>query len=288
MLQEFLGYTGNAQEEYLITIENTTQLSGQQGLMGVALKDTFAESYPGKAGEWLTSLFSGQSGVKTLPEKGPQRYHVVIKSLIQDDLSFNTEAVWSPSAAASIIRSTSNAAAQAITGRTLVNKFVSRRQWSGTSPLDFTINMRFESIKDNFTEVIRPCVELQRMILPSSGGIGTIGEWFLTPPGPNPFYVSQLSDMRKGEIINVRIGRFLNIKKVILKSLMLKFSPHFLKGGAPLSILATINFSAFEIFTKETLNDDMYDNNGGNYDLEPDASTQDATVKGADWMNSGY
>jgi hypothetical protein len=109
------------------------------------------------------------------------------------------------------------------------------------------------------------------MILPSSGGIGTIGEWFLTPPGPNPFFTQLIPSMRKGEIINVRIGKFLNIKKVVLKSLMLKFSPHFLKGGAPLSILATINFSAFEIFTKETLNDDMYDNvTGGEYNLGPD------------------
>lgn len=278
MQQEFLGYTGNVPEEYLITIENATQLSGQQGLAGVALKNTAFENFTRNIGQKIVS-FGKKSGVQNSQEKGPQRYYVVIKSLIQDELSFNTEALWSPSAAASIIRSTSMGAMQALTGRTLVNRFVSRRQWSGTSPLDFTVNMRFESIKDNFKEVIQPCVELQRMILPSSGGIGTIGEWFLTPPGPNPFYLNLVPSMRKGEIINVRIGKFLNIKRVVLKSLMLKFSPHFLKGGAPLSILATINFSAFEIFTKESLNDDMYDNKGGNYDLIPDLSVEELAAK---------
>lgn len=267
MINEILGYKGDAPEEYIVTIENTTDYSGQRGLANIAGKSFgLAGAVVGgakKVADYAYKIINpdAQSGVIDGKEAPGQKYHVVIKALVQDDISFNTEALWSPSAAVSVIRQTSGQTMELLTGRTLVNRFVSRKMWGGTTPLDFTLNLRFGSIENNFRDVVWPCVELQRMILPSSGGRNTIGEWFLLPPGPNPFYIKAIKSMQEGEIINVRIGKFINVKKVVLKSMSLKFSPHFLEGGAPLSILATINFSAFDIFTKETLQQDMYDTN---------------------------
>lgn len=285
MISEFLGYVGDAPEEYVVTIENTTDYSGTRGFVNFARGKSgilnSALDIPSKIHKYAhTKFFSGgQSGVIDQKEAPGQKYHMIIKTLIQDDISFNTEALWSPSAAASVIRQTSGQTMELLTGRTLVNKFVSRKMWGGTSPLDFTLNLRFESIENNFREVVWPCVELQRMILPASGGKNTIGEWFLLPPGPNPFYIEAIKNMQEGEVINVRIGKFISVKKVVLKSMSLKFSPHFLEGGAPLSILATINFSAFDIFTKETLHEDMYDINSIGGDLSYTSSEE---LPGAD------
>jgi len=206
---------------------------------------------------------------------------IVIKAAIQEKITTRLESSWSSLSAASYITGAYNSLLQLVAGRSLVSRFASRRIWSGTTPLDFTLSLKFEAINDTSEEVTKPIRELQRMILPYSGrsevagdstlssalhAAGVAGEFFLAPPGPNPFKIIGLEKIRgvsklhiadEGENITVQIGNLLKLRKVIVKDISVDHNPKFEKGGATISAVATVHFQTFEILTKETL-DYMY------------------------------
>ena len=244
---EILGYTGvDVPPEYLITIE-----------------DQRPERYAANAGVKRT---------------------VVITAPMQEQISTRTEATWQPLAASSFLGGLGGLA-QILTGRTLVSRFTSRQTWSGTSPLDFSLNLKFEAINDVYREVLHPIIELQRMSLPFSGhgvksenleGMDFLADLFLAPPGPDPFVIAGKSvresipflknKLPQGEIyenITVRVGTLLEFQKVIVKDIQIQIQPKFDRNGIPVEAFAMVHFQTFEIVTKETL-DNIYKNNTDN------------------------
>ena len=272
------GYAGtDIPLEYLVAITIDTVYGPPEGLIQEVA------SVVGEAASWIWSIGTGiglagkvqsvftpytaETGVVNSGSKKYEEYHITITAPIQGEVAFDTQAEWSANVATDLIKKAAGQTTEALTGRSLVSKFVSRRQWSGTHPLKFSLDLKFTAITNSMSEVILPCVELQRMILPSERGF--LGKFFLHPPGPDPFYIENISSRSSGEIINVYIGKFMKITKVVPESVTLKYSPKFLKGGHPLEIIATVKFQTFELLTKESISKDLFGGSSQyNYNLK--------------------
>jgi len=197
--------------------------------------------------------------------KGTSKYKfkelVVIRGLLQHNIDIKTTAQWSPLSAANFATKFATEVTQLVTGRALVTKWGSRQVWMGTSPLDFTINLRFEAINDPEKEVLEPCRELQRMILPyTKGKAGDVLPMF--PPGPLATGGIRAwfrgTPQTEGEIISVRIGKLLKMSRVIIRDINHTFMNRFEEGGNPMSANVAIHFQTFEVLTKNSLEDELY------------------------------
>lgn len=184
---------------------------------------------------------------------------VTIRGLLQDNIDIKTTAQWSPLSAANFGTKIATEVTQLVSGRTLVTKWGSRQVWMGTSPLDFTINLRFEAINDPVNEVLEPCRELQRMILPYTKG--KYGDKFLMfPPGPLAVggIRKALGASDEGEIISIRIGKLLRMSRVVIRDINHTFMNRFEEGGNPVSANVAIHFQTFEVLTKNSLESELY------------------------------
>ena len=194
-------------------------------------------------------------GVRT--KQSTQRQKVTIRALLQEQFEMATEADWSPLTAATIV-TRFGAEAAALVQRSLVSRWLSRRIWRGTSPIDFTLKLRFEAERDALREVKLPCMELQRLNLPYVGN-KVAGEMFLSPPGPAPIQLGTPEDKGMGEIINITIGGLVYIKRCVVKRVSVTYHDRFEVGGNPLGADVLINFQTYEIMTKESLDTGVYE-----------------------------
>ncbi len=194
-------------------------------------------------------------GVRT--KQSTQRQKVIIRALLQEKFEMATESDWAPLTAATIV-TRMGAETAALFQRSLVSRWLSRRIWRGTSPIDFTLKLRFEAESDALREVKLPCVELQRLNLPYVGN-KVAGEYFLSPPGPAPIQLGTPDDKGFGEIINITIGGLVYIKRCVVKRVAVTYHDRFEIGGLPMGADVLINFQTYEIMTKESLDSGVYD-----------------------------
>ena len=228
-----LGYQGkDIPEEYIVEIH-----------------DRRPASYVESQG---TGVYKGTSKYKF-------REEVTIRALLQHNVDIKTTAQWSPMTAANFSPKMVAEVTQLVAGRALVTKWGSRQIWMGTSPLDFTINLRFEAINDPEKEVLAPCRELQRMILPYTRGKHG-DKWLMLPPGPlaTGGIRKHFGAADEGEIISIRIGKLLSMNKVIIRDINHTFMNRFEKGGNPVSANVAIHFQTYEVLTKNSLEDELY------------------------------
>lgn len=260
----------------MVDYNNTT------GLIGGVKEKSFGEY---RLGDWRSDL-PDQYAV-TIIDRRPKAYTdaagvpwvVTIRASLQEKISTRTEATWSPLTAGAFAQKIFGGLMQYITERSLVSQYASRRIWTGSTPLDFTLNLKFEAVKDTGKEVLRPIVELQRMSLPFSGvddATGSVRRFlakaFLYPPGPDPFAGVRIGEIREYfteykhtpdyyEDITVNIGRIMEIKRSVVKDVMIQQSPKFDRWGRPVEAIATVHFQTFEIVTKEDI-DKIYKQTG--------------------------
>jgi len=180
---------------------------------------------------------------------------VMIYAPVKDKINLRLESTWS-----SLVDSSGQAgkigALFQVAGRSLANQYISRRMWTGTAPLDFTISMEFRADRNPKQEVVQPCMELQKLVLPYEGaGAGKrFSKLFLSSPGPNPFKeLTDATGLDAGEDITVSYGSLLRFKRVIVKDVEIEYSNQFTREGLPISANATIHFQTYEILTKESL-----------------------------------
>lgn len=215
------------------------------------------------------------------------RNRKAVTAILQQDLSIRVESKWEPLLPSSVL-ATANKAAQALTGGrvSIITASTSRRIWQGSSPIQLSINLKFEAIRKAHKEVVEPCQLLQAIALPSNNASYTeasemeltkskyaavkegIGGVFLAPPGPTPFDSKGLlsrdtnrnaSDvvygLKGGDIIKIEIGQFLSFWNVIVKEATVQYANKFTKEGFPISAIANIVFESYEMMTVETLDD---------------------------------
>jgi len=256
-------------------VKNTTKVySGSTGL--IKSPSGGSQSFL-SLGNWSNDLPVQYEVVIT--DKRPKDYtdvakynneeFVIIRAALQEKITTRTEATWSPLAASAYAQDIYGGLTQYFTNRTLVSTYASRRIWTGSTPLDFTLNLKFEAVNDVSKEVLKPIIELQRMSLPFEGKSREehphLTKVFLAPPGPDPYEDFRIGNLIKSidykpnqyENITINIGMLMEIKKVIVKDITIQHSLKFDELGRPVEAIATVHFQTFEIITKESL-DDIY------------------------------
>lgn len=223
----------------------------------------------------------------------PQDYLVRVTSLrneasvispIQEPLRMKSTSKWDAFIPTSAL---GNQALQAATGRALLTQAMSRRIWSGSSPLILSLHLQFQAIKDSFMEVTEPVRCLQSMALPSdpsrgqgvqtkkfpavamSGGKGIVkavkGLPLLIPPGPTPFQLNGMLDIGKGidafvakwggngDLIIIEWGRLLTFNNVIIQEVSPVIYNMFDPSGNPIKATVDVVFETYEMQTVESL-----------------------------------
>jgi len=210
------------------------------------------------------------------------RNRTTVVGVLQEDIAMRVESRWEylvPSA----LLDNANRLIQAVSG----TKATSRRVWQGSSPLQLSLNLKFEAVNNAFDEVVQPCKVLQAITLPSNREYEGAWSWeasvpqvfnkekdiakkvlgaLLSPPGPTPFTTKGLftrddtrsideivGDLKGGDIIKVDLGRFLSFWNVIVKEVSPVFHSRFTTSGDPISADVNIVFESYEMMTVESL-----------------------------------
>jgi len=195
----------------------------------------------------------------------------IVKAMLQEDITKRIESNWKPledlmPPGAKQNIEMGNVILQTLTKKSLVSAFTSRRIWSGTTPVELSLTLRFEAYYDEINEVTEPCVALQEMCLPDKGKEkGWLGILpLLEPPGPSP---SDLTDtpfnalastgvgqhLGKGDRILVQIGNLLTFDSVIVHSVVVTEHNRMPESGKPVSATVMLNLQTYEILTKDKL-----------------------------------
>ena len=188
-----------------------------------------------------------------------------INAWLQDKFDFNISSEWSP-VPMSGVNGFIDSASQMLTGVSLMSTAMSRRKWSGSSPIEMRLKLKFEAINDVQLEVIQPCLGLQQLALPSGGKNVGGNQIFLNPPGPNPFYIDALDNDKRqgghksrrflfgrGEEIILNIGQgFLTFDSVIVKSVDVMFENRMSQNG-PIGAEVKLCLQTYEMLTREKL-----------------------------------
>jgi hypothetical protein len=225
-----------------------------------------------------------QDGNKIAPEYlvriKDYRQRMVVLGVLQENITIKAESFWEPFIPTAL-SDTADSLVQFVSGGTmsLVTKATQRRKWKGTTPIEISMNLKFEAVDDTYRNVVQPCQVLQSLALPSQGAAveemrGLLDVWnalpFLAPPGPSPFTwqgVLNLTDpgakklredeivqhLRGGDLIVINIGRFLTFYNVIMKVPIVEFHNKFAKNGDPIAANVSLTFETYEISTVEDL-----------------------------------
>ena len=148
---------------------------------------------------------------------------------------------------------------QATTGQQLKSNVFTRRVWSESTPITIDLRLHFESMNDTFSEVIRPCMSLQSLVLPRRGLLTAGSNSFsLIPPGPNPGKLDESNPSIAGILlgrdgtITINIGQFIRFSSVIIESVSVNFGTKMSRVG-PVSADANVRISTYEMLLQEDL-----------------------------------
>lgn len=208
------------------------------------------------------------------------RQRMIVIGILQENIVMRNESQWEPYIPTSI-SDIADSVVQAASGgtRSLVTKATQRRKWKGTTPIEISMNLKFESVDNTYRNVVQPCNVLQSLALPSQGAAAEeLRTWsdvkqalpFLAPPGPSPFTwegvlnISSpeskkrreneiIQSLRGGDLIVINIGRFLTFYNVILKTPIVEFHNKFDENCDPIAANVSLTFETYEISTVEDL-----------------------------------
>ena len=186
--------------------------------------------------------------------------HVVV-AIKQDQTSFGTTSNWS-SLIPNFLKPIVEAATQ-LGGASLQNRLTSRRIWTGTSPINMSLTLTFESIVDTFKNVMEPCIRLMQMSLPSGVKWGE-HELVLRPPGPSPYslagttapgFLKEIVESigLEDEKITVKFGNWLKFDSVIISEVNPTFDSRISIDGYPIKAVVDVKFQTYQIYTQEAL-----------------------------------
>lgn len=201
--------------------------------------------------------------IKIVSNDDRNNYDIEIIALLQKEVTLKTGGRWDPFRA-SALGTGAEILAQWIFDTSLIMPVLSRRMWRGSSPLELTLDLKFEAVYDAKNEVLLPCALLHRMSLPGYKlGGGVIEDMqkeqalagkaplsgnllsVLSPPGPSPF------PGKMGDIISIHIGKMLTFKGVILTDVTSSIPSKYSEGGLPVSTNMSIRFESYQIMAKE-------------------------------------
>lgn len=202
--------------------------------------------------------------IRAFPPGENVRPSVEINAWLQEKIEFSVASDWiATQDLLGSIKDAVSSGVQLITGKTLNSTMMTRRKWKGSSPISLNLKLKFEAINDVGEEVLKPCYGLKALVLPSGGGEFAKEQFFLNPPGPNPFYLGNAAaefeipgtnykPFGPGEQISIDIGGFLKFESVILKNVKVTFENRMSKKG-PVGALVDLTIETYEMLTRESL-----------------------------------
>jgi len=196
----------------------------------------------------------------------------VVRGTMQEAFSMSANSTWVPIVPTGI-GSLVNWATQLASEKAIVGKWATRRIWTGTTPITMRVNLKFNAVFNAYNEVVRPCLRLQQMALPSipyRNGEPGFEQYIplVNPPGPS--FSKELDGIRsgisgfvpggardifvgKGDYIEIKIGRFLRLKNIIIKDVTVSYDPKMTMSGHPISSQVSVIFQTYEMMTVEDL-----------------------------------
>jgi len=187
-----------------------------------------------------------------------------IYAVIPEQIRFLVNSSWEPFPGLGMFSDLVELIPQALFGVTLVQPWMKRRMWRGSTPVQMQVQMKFVAYDNTMNNVVTPCMYLQQMALPhesfsldyveNEGTKNESSERLFTaysPPGPSPFTV--FDNMGGGDKIDITFGSFLQFESVIISESEVIFDSRFTPSGFPISAMANITFETFEMMTKEKL-----------------------------------
>lgn len=201
---------------------------------------------------------------------------VLVKAVMQEKFKFSVTSEWEPFIPfGEGVGGMANEIVQAVSGRSLVTRFSSRRIWKGTSPIKFHFNLKFEAVEDAFIEVVAPCTAIAQMAMPSGGPKVNVGGLYsgqiplLVPPGPGPFrdkdkVAVAIKGFRglgvpanQGEYISCTVGERFVFNNLIVHEPAIEYDSRLDKLGYPISAEISLELETYEIYTKQALSDSV-------------------------------
>lgn len=193
----------------------------------------------------------------------------IIRGVMQEAFVMGVDSSWAPIVPQSVSFMV-NYVSQFVTGSALVAKWATRRIWTGTSPIRMKVELVFNAVANEYSEVVRPCLRLQQMALPyiPSGRTGLQNAIpLMNPPGPSPFAETEAARQSifnatvagsevfigSGDKITIRIGKFLEFVNVVVRDVQVSYSNKMTQGGFPVSSKATITFETYEMMDVDSL-----------------------------------
>lgn len=187
-----------------------------------------------------------------------------IISWLPEELDLSVESEWSTplaggaSSELGALLSTINASA--------VAQWMTVAVWSGSSPIVMTLPLQFvaEDEGEADSKVITPIRNLMKLALPSLASDDK-EKWnnkfgILSPPGPNP--AGQTGEQFEhflgwgagSENINIKIGNFMEFKKIIVLRVNPVFSTLLDKNGLPMRANVSFTFRTYNSPLKSDMN----------------------------------
>jgi hypothetical protein len=155
----------------------------------------------------------------------------IVEGWIPESFNFTINSEWRTPLAASSPLSDSASLLLSSFGVSAIAEWMTVAVWSGSSPIEIEIPLIFVAEEEGSarSKVLGQVKKLNKMTLPSkrSGG-------FLIPPGPSPVGIANEGSQKffkeyfggtSGEIITIRIGKFLEFNKVIILGVSTEFYP---------------------------------------------------------------
>lgn len=183
--------------------------------------------------------------IKSSNTAGNKGYTVTAR--LPQEIQLQLSSVWdSP-----FVQSTGNALVESLSNAVGVSsklQYASAQIWSGSSPIEITLNLEFYAESDPAREVLQPIIQLSRMALPRLAGTKKGG--LFSPPGPRIFTLDIDGQDTSGDKITIKIGKFMNFTNVIITDVSPVFSTKDMgRAGIPLKASCSITFRSMYTFT---------------------------------------
>lgn len=169
------------------------------------------------------------------------RHNCTVVARAPQELSLSLNSEWDTPLAQNGISSVVEVAIQEGLNLSKQHQYASAQVWSGSSPIEITLDLEFQAEEDPVREVVQPIINLGKMLLPElKGDQGDLG--FFTPPGPKVFNKGRQFE----DFITVSLGGFMVFKKVIVLSVNPVYNVRDMGvSGLPLRATCSVTFRTY-------------------------------------------
>jgi hypothetical protein len=184
-----------------------------------------------------------------------------VRSPLSGSFNLSVQSQWNglfEGAGGSTLLGIVNGVLKAATSRSVTQPWFGRKAWGGTTPLKFSLPLRFISRFNAYKEVYLPVTGLLSFMYPRLDDENAAGDtasvlstYFI--PGPNLFYTKGGGENlfglggAEGDRVEITIGQFMSFSGCYLTSINLNVENSFNVEGWPHNVAAQVEFEAMDV-----------------------------------------